>query len=156
MVICGYYYTALYCQSSQIDIQIRMSSHKNSRIEEFVYGNVSIQLHCDMSVGIGGDKWPAADLFCKIVSQDEWSLFFHEIFDHKRCIELGSGTGIAGILIEKLYSTSELRITDQEDHISHIQGNITMNKCTISKACIYDWISPPEIGKYDIILAFEW
>ena len=57
------------------------------------YGGYEVSLFVDMGVGIGGDKWPACDLFCKIITTDEWKPFFSKLFQNKRCIELGSGTG---------------------------------------------------------------
>lgn len=62
------------------------------------YNNISISLLLDMSIGIGGDKWPAADLFCQLITSNNWKEYFQILFQNKRCIELGSGTGILIIL----------------------------------------------------------
>jgi hypothetical protein len=60
---------------------------------EVVFNDVHLQLHVDMNIGIGGDKWPAADLFCNLVASDRWRSFFGELFDRKSIVELGSGNG---------------------------------------------------------------
>ena len=57
------------------------------------YNGYLINLCLDMSVGIGGDKWPAVDLFCQLITSLEWKDYFFQLFSSKRCIELGSGTG---------------------------------------------------------------
>ncbi len=59
-----------------------------------VYNEIKIDLLLDMGVGIGGDKWPAADLFCQLVTSEVWRPWFQQIFQGKKCIELGSGTGV--------------------------------------------------------------
>ena len=38
-----------------------------SKIVELIYGTETIKLVVDMGVGIGGDKWPAADHFSSLI-----------------------------------------------------------------------------------------
>ena len=57
------------------------------------FGDVDIKLKVNMSVGIGGDRWPAANLFSNLISQSKWKVFFTDLFKDKSIIELGSGTG---------------------------------------------------------------
>mmetsp|Transcript_1939 Transcript_1939/g.3081 ORF Transcript_1939/g.3081 Transcript_1939/m.3081 type:complete len:214 (+) Transcript_1939:71-712(+) len=125
------------------------------RTEEISYNGTSISLLLDMGVGIGGDKWPAADLFCKLIASDSWKQTFSKLFSGKRCIELGSGTGIVGILVDKLYNPSEVVITDLEDHMSHIKHNTSLNSCKTVSLVTYDWMEPLDIGSFDVILVFE-
>lgn len=58
------------------------------------YGAIEVDLIADMGVGIGGDRWPAANLFCDFVTSEKWSDYFTNFFRDKHVIELGSGTGI--------------------------------------------------------------
>ncbi len=58
------------------------------------YNAAQIKLYVDMSVGIGGDKWPAAEEFCHLISNPKWTSFFASLFNNKRVIELGSGNGM--------------------------------------------------------------
>lgn len=60
---------------------------------EIAFGNIGIKLKVDMRVGIGGDRWPAANLFCNFISQPRWQSFFKDLFKDKAIIELGAGTG---------------------------------------------------------------
>lgn len=122
------------------------------------YGSeeTSISLLVDMSVGIGGDKWPAADQFCSLISDPKWTPFFHGLFDGKRVIELGSGNGLAGILASKLYHPDEVIISDLASHIPLIAQNIKLNECLNCIALEFDWFSPPTLPLFDIIMAFEW
>jgi hypothetical protein len=76
------------------------------------YYGLEVKLKLDIGVGIGGDKWPAAELFCDIIAQERYSDVFHKLFDGKRIIELGSGTGLCGIAIDKLFEPSKVLVTD--------------------------------------------
>ena len=129
-----------------------------------------LEIWCDMGVGIGGDRWPAAELFCDFVLDDAYNAFFHTLFLNRRVIELGAGNGMAGILIGKLFAPSEVVITDLADHLGLIEHNITLNKHTgtdtlavdnkdNTNAFVLDWLSPhvaeKMLGKFDIVLALE-
>jgi hypothetical protein len=124
-----------------------------------------LEIWCDMGVGIGGDRWPAAELFCDFVLDESYNAFFRTLFLNRRVIELGAGNGMAGILIGKFFAPSEVVITDLEDHLGLIEHNITLNKHTTTpcvdnkdntRAFLLDWLSPEKIlGKFDIVLALE-
>jgi hypothetical protein len=133
-----------------------MSSGNSGKTERLIYETAEIDLFCDMTVGIGGDKWPAADQFCKVISQPKSFEFFSKLFNNARCIELGAGTGVVSILIEKIFNPKELIITDLQDHIEHIEKNISINNSLLCKSLCYDWTIHQDIGTFDIILAFEW
>lgn len=121
------------------------------------YDTISLQLHVDMAVGIGGDKWPAADQFCSIITEMKWRSFFGSLFNGKSVIELGSGNGLVGIVIDKFYQPSEISISDLASHIPLIHHNIELNSASKTTIALeYDWCSPPIVKKYDIILALEW
>jgi methylase of polypeptide subunit release factors len=114
-----------------------------------------------MAVGIGGDKWPAAELFCKLATSERWQSFFSSLIDGKRCIELGSGTGLIGILMCKAFRPNAMIITDLPSHVSHIQFNIESNNFESGRAIPIaeelDWCSSVSpIQKFDVIFAFEW
>ena len=112
-----------------------------------------LEIWCDMGVGIGGDRWPAAELFCDFVLDDAYNAFFRSLFLNRRVIgntinpsyslrihliyifllylsftELGAGNGMAGILIGKMFAPSEVVITDLADHLGLIEHNIALNK----------------------------
>ncbi len=93
-----------------------------------------------------------------MISDYRWEPFFNSTFKGKRVIELGSGTGQVGMLVEMLYDPAEMQITDLASHVPHIEHNISINpsvsKC---KAVEFDWFCPPaDIGTFDIVLVFEW
>lgn len=56
-----------------------------------------------------------------------------QIFYHVNCNKLGSGNGMGGLLIDKLYNPREMIITDMETHMSHINHNIKLNSGKILK-----------------------
>lgn len=129
--------------------------------------HVKIPLYVDMNVGIGGDIWPAAQLFCQLITSSilhyqQWKVWFTE----KSVLELGSGNGLISILLDKLYpDIKEIVISDINDHLSLIKENVEMNKCLSEKIRVKElnWFdyesgeSYPIISeKFDIILALEW
>lgn len=115
----------------------------------------------DMDVGIGGDKWPAAELFCSYISMPANISFFSDVFRNKSIIDLGSGTGITSILIDQMYEPSEVVITDLESHVPHINYNISLNSSTsrgvsVCNGVTLDWFQPDTLNrKFDVIIAFE-
>ncbi len=129
------------------------------RMVEVCYNDVRLQVKLDMSVGIGGDKWPAADKFCDFICSDQWRGYFDKLFRDKKCIELGSGNGIVGIVLNKIFEPELMTVTDLESHINHIKGNIDQNHCTDHcEVKALDWkdCSSTDIGVYDYVLALEW
>ena len=122
-----------------------------------------------MGVGLGGRTWPAAHQFCSLIAHHGGassgnaghSNFLGNLFDGRTVIDLGSGTGVSGILVNKLYKPKKVVITDLESHIKHIQHNIDINRpFTNDCAAIeYDWFNCQSFNcterKFDIVLAFE-
>ena len=68
------------------------------------FRGLDLVLKADFSVGIGGDKWPAAESFCNFVADPLWREFFSELFHGKRIVELGSGNGSCSIIYSCLFS----------------------------------------------------
>jgi len=122
------------------------------------YHDVEVVLKLDMGIGIGGDKWPAAELFCNVATDPKYFNEFGKLMNNKRTIELGSGTGLGGIIIDKVYEPAEVYVTDLLSHVPHMDHNLKLNasdpdRC---KAVELDWGNDSyEIGKFDVILAFE-
>ena len=122
-----------------------------------------MKLFLDMGVGIGGDKWPAAENFCSLITSKEYITFFRSLISGRRVLELGSGNGLVGILIDKLFQPKEMCITDHPSHMKHIERNVFQNECestTVSVA--YDWTGSVSDLRdalqkpFDVILALEW
>jgi 2-polyprenyl-3-methyl-5-hydroxy-6-metoxy-1,4-benzoquinol methylase len=129
---------------------------------DITYGEYNLRMFLDMGVGIGGDKWPAAEKFCTTITQERWKAFFQALLDGKRILELGSGNGFTGILVDKAFAAKEIVITDLDSHIGHIQSNIARNDCKDTTVAVaYDWTADPSLmderlkEKFDVILALE-
>jgi predicted nicotinamide N-methyase len=120
------------------------------------YNDLEVVLKLDMGIGIGGDKWPAAELFCNVATDPKYRKEFSSLFDSKRTIELGSGTGLGGIIVDKLYAPAEVFVTDLLSHVDHMDHNLKLNSANRCKATELDWGKDSyDIGKFDVILAFE-
>jgi len=118
----------------------------------------TMKLYVDMGVGIGGDVWPAAELFCKIVTSQTSFSYYKRLFDNKKILELGSGNGLVGILLEKIFQPSAVLITDIAEHIQLIDHNIKLNNLTTSRVESLDWFDQQNMSNetFDVILALEW
>lgn len=127
-------------------------------MKHMVYGAETLHLYVDMSVGIGGDRWPAADLFNQLLTHARWRPLFSKLFENKTVLELGAGTGVNSILIDRLFSPISVIVTDHHSHVHLIQKNLSENKCSDNvEAKPLDWLNLPECGhKADVVLAFEW
>lgn len=122
----------------------------------------TLTLKVDWSSGIGGADWPAANLFCHAVSHDD---FYKSLFHGKSVIELGSGTGMGGIIVARLFEPTLVMITDLEQYVDHINHNIEQNNCSkdIVKARALNWLDLDgafTTGEghgqvFDVILALE-
>lgn len=133
------------------------------READVTYGGITMKLFLDMGVGIGGDKWPAAENFCSLITSKEYITFFRSLISGRRVLELGSGNGLVGILIDKLFQPKEMCITDHPSHMKHIERNVVQNECeSTTFSLAYDWTgSVSDLGdalqkSFDIILALEW
>ena len=114
-------------------------------------------------LGTGTFVWPAAIVMTKYLEK-----CYREnknVYSGKRCIDIGSGTGITGI-IATLLGFSEVVLTDQECVLSLMEENVTtlMNYCQRNAVGIgsvrcsdYDWggdhnhLQPP----FDVILVSD-
>ena len=126
-----------------------------------IYNNETrLSLKVDLGgVGIGGDLWPAATLFSNVLTSQAYSSFFTTLFADKEVLELGSGTGLCGILIDKVFAPKRTVVTDQDSHLALMRENLLLNQ--VSPACsveALDWTNPatfPPAQSFDIILAME-
>jgi hypothetical protein len=51
------------------------------------YGeSINIKLLSDMAVGIGGDRWPAANKFCDLICTTKLYSFYGELFNNKKIL----------------------------------------------------------------------
>lgn len=143
-------------------------------------GTVSctIPLMVDMGVGIGGDTWPAAELFCALITSKQYQQSFFATYlfhESSRVLELGSGHGLVSILISKVFRCKDIVVSDLPAYLDMLRGNLALNRCTgsgydasnlvdtqvISKVEVeaLDWtkVDPSDTSqtKYDVILALE-
>jgi hypothetical protein len=126
---------------------------------------LKIPLFVDMNAGIGGDVWPAANLFGNLLTQSsDMYQVFSQIFLQKKVIELGSGNGLVSILIEKLFpNVDSIAVSDIDDHLPLINHNLELNKCEKCHVESVNWfdyssciIDSAKQKTYDVILALEW
>ncbi|KIK65598.1 hypothetical protein GYMLUDRAFT_978907 [Collybiopsis luxurians FD-317 M1] len=114
-------------------------------------GTVSITLQVDASPGCGGVVWPAGQILSSYLIRRG-----SEFLQGRRVVELGSGTGLVGLIAASL-GASKVWITDQVPLLDIMRQNLAMNSlqnCTVAEL---DWGSsiPTAIPQPDIILAAD-
>ena len=91
-----------------------------------------------------------------MVTDHRWKEFFKELFSDKLVIELGSGTGLGGLVVNKEFSPKHVYVSDIGDHIKHMEYNIKLNNLDRCSAIELDWFNSNSNSiKYDIIIALE-
>ncbi|KAJ6627526.1 putative methyltransferase-domain-containing protein [Mycena sp. CBHHK59/15] len=112
---------------------------------------ITVDLMLDASPGCGGVAWPAGEVLAQyLVKQGPNSLL------GKNVLELGSGTGLVGLVAAMLGGT--VYLTDQAPLLSIMRENVTVNKLTTR--CVvaeFSWGEPipADIPRPDVILAAD-
>ncbi|KIK08489.1 hypothetical protein K443DRAFT_128426 [Laccaria amethystina LaAM-08-1] len=112
---------------------------------------LSIDLVLDASPGCGGVAWPAGQILATYLIQKGT-----DFVSGRNTIELGSGTGLVGLLAGIL--GGNVWITDQSPLLPIMRRNVSMNNlCNTVKVAELRWGSPipPEIPRPDLILAAD-
>ncbi|KAI0710474.1 putative methyltransferase-domain-containing protein [Fomitopsis betulina] len=111
--------------------------------------SITIRLAVDASPGCGGIAWPAGEVLSRYISR-RGSLGGQTVF------ELGSGTGLVGLVAGKL--GAEVWITDQAPLLPIMQHNVEMNDlCSRVHVAELDWGSPilQDIPPASLIIAAD-
>jgi len=84
-----------------------------------------LKLAVDASPGCGGIAWPAGEVLSRYLSyrhsQDP------DCLRNKRILELGSGTGLVGLVAALLENSADVVITDQDQLLELMQQNVDLN-----------------------------
>ncbi|KAJ7937345.1 putative methyltransferase-domain-containing protein [Mycena leptocephala] len=112
---------------------------------------ITVDLMLDASPGCGGVAWPAGEVLAQyLVNRGPNSL------EGKQVLELGSGTGLVGLVAAMLGGT--VYLTDQAPLLNIMRENVEINK--LSSLCVVTELNwgepiPAEIPRPDIILAAD-
>ncbi|KAJ7688430.1 putative methyltransferase-domain-containing protein [Mycena rosella] len=112
---------------------------------------ITIDLALDASPGCGGVAWPAGEVLAQyLVKQGPNSL------QGKNILELGSGTGLVGLVAAMLGGT--VCLTDQAPLLDIMRENVAINK--VSALCVVAELNwgepiPADIPQPDVILAAD-
>ncbi|KAJ7873281.1 putative methyltransferase-domain-containing protein [Mycena olivaceomarginata] len=112
---------------------------------------ITVDLILDASPGCGGVAWPAGEVLSQyIVQRGPQSL------RGKNVLELGSGTGLVGLVAAMLGGT--VYLTDQAPLLNIMRENVQVNK--LSHLCVVEELNwgepiPADIPRPDVILAAD-
>lgn len=114
-----------------------------------------VKLKVDAGPGCGGIAWPAGEVLSKYIAyRNEQSGFLKG----RKVVELGSGTGLVGIVAGMLESTAEVWVSDQAVLLDLMQANVDLNLHPMGQNNVhvaeYNWgeAAPPSIPIEDIDL----
>ncbi|KAJ7233145.1 putative methyltransferase-domain-containing protein [Mycena haematopus] len=112
---------------------------------------ISVNLVLDASPGCGGVAWPAGEVLARYLVK-----IGSEAFRGKKVLELGSGTGLVGLVAAMLGGT--VYLTDQAPLLNIIRKNVEINK--LSPLCVVEELNwgepiPVNIPRPDVILAAD-
>ncbi|VDC06214.1 unnamed protein product [Peniophora sp. CBMAI 1063] len=114
---------------------------------------VQLSLAVDAGPGCGGITWPAGEVLTRYLARRG-----PDALSGRRVLELGSGTGLVGLLAGAL--GARVYITDQASLVATMEKNIALN-ATIApnvRAAELNWgepLSADLAGPYDLILAAD-
>ncbi|KAG2345145.1 hypothetical protein BDR05DRAFT_909262 [Suillus weaverae] len=112
---------------------------------------VSISLKVDASHGCGGIAWPAGEVLSNYIASRGVGYL-----QGKKIVELGSGTGLVGLVAGALGGT--VWITDQAPLLGIMQQNVTLNNlqsCVSVRELNWGAALPSDIPPPDLILAAD-
>ncbi|EPS95878.1 hypothetical protein FOMPIDRAFT_1032670 [Fomitopsis schrenkii] len=129
-----------------IELRFPCSSSANLHAD---HGKIIIRLAVDASPGCGGTAWPAGEVLSRYIAR-------RGSLEGQTVLELGSGTGLVGLVAGKL--GAEVWITDQAPLLLIMRRNVEMNDLS-SRVHVteLDWGSPipRDIPPPSLILAAD-
>ncbi|PFH52611.1 hypothetical protein AMATHDRAFT_139772 [Amanita thiersii Skay4041] len=141
------FYSLLPKQSHSVKDEILQLTFNSSRPHDLV----SISLYMDASPGCGGIAWPAGQILSSYIVKKA-----PEFFQAKIVLEIGSGTGLVGLVAGVL--GAKVWITDQAPLLDIMRRNVAMNglgPCVTVAELNWGTDIPPDIPRPDIILAAD-
>ncbi|KAJ1448597.1 putative methyltransferase-domain-containing protein [Pelagophyceae sp. CCMP2097] len=121
--------------------------------QEVRYGNSAIKLWCDWDVGIGGELWSCGLLLCEDVESHS-----ADYAGARRVLELGAGTGLAGLFLARACPQATVSLTDLEDHLALLQRNVDLNQLggrVVAETLDWADASEAQLQGFDIIIATD-
>ncbi|OJT07341.1 hypothetical protein TRAPUB_1807 [Trametes pubescens] len=112
-------------------------------------GSVAVKLAVDASPGCGGIAWPAGEVLAGYITRSG-------TLEGKNVLELGSGTGLVGLVAGKL--GARVCITDQAPLLGIMKQNVSLNQL---ESCVsvaeLNWGEPlpSDLPQPDLILAAD-
>lgn len=136
----------IFCNYQAIDASDEKFSYRHFRLIEFDVGVILKEATSNITDGTTGlSVWDAA------MALIEWIIFNRHHFEEANVVELGSGTGLCGMLLKKVCAKTRLILTDGNDRVldclrENVNNNFgdekTIRKYEIDRAMRLDWIWP--------------
>lgn len=88
-----------------------------------------LQFECDWDVGIGGSVWTSGEILADHLQLQRRR--YRALFDGKRVVELGSGTGFVGLAIAASFRPAHVFLTDLSTHLACLERNVSRNQSVL-------------------------
>lgn len=88
-----------------------------------------LQFECDWDVGIGGSVWTSGEILSAHLQLQRRR--YCALFDGKRVVELGSGTGFVGLAVAACFRPAHVFLTDLSTHLACLERNAARNQSVV-------------------------
>ncbi|KAJ7499226.1 putative methyltransferase-domain-containing protein [Mycena latifolia] len=138
-------------QSEESIVPNQPPSVRHGEMLKLSFDTINVDLVLDAAPGCGGVAWPAGEVLARyLVKQGPNSL------QGKNVLELGSGTGLVGLVAAMLGGS--VCLTDQAPLLNIMRENVAINK--LSARCAVAELNwgepiPADIPRPDVILAAD-
>lgn len=129
----------------------------NNKYEIVNINDYSLNIYHDNSQGYAGIIWDCAYVFSSFLSSEKSKKYFK----NKVVLEIGSGTGLCGLIVACL-EPKRVYLTDKEENLKFLERNVENNKDKINCDIVItslDWNYIIDFKKikesFDIIIASD-
>ncbi|GAB9469012.1 putative n2,n2-dimethylguanosine trna methyltransferase [Globisporangium polare] len=85
----------------------------------------TLRFQCDWGVGIGGSIWTSGRILAEHLELQQAR--YRPLFQGKRVVELGSGTGYVGLMTAVCFEPAHVYLTDLATHVACLERNVAIN-----------------------------
>jgi len=121
----------------------------SAMVRDLVLDDIWLQLEQDSALGYGGTVWDAALVLTAYLSNLKG-----EFTPSTKVLELGSGTGICGLHLQRRFGC-EVVVTDLPALLPLLERNRSLNHCSNVRVAELRWESEQSLGRFDYVLGSD-
>lgn len=99
------------------------------QVDDAEQSETLLEFECDWAPGIGGSVWTSGELLAAHLQLQKEH--YRPLFDGKRVVELGSGTGFVGLMTAACFRPAHVYLTDLKQHVRGLESNVQRNAAAL-------------------------